>query len=307
MELYDEYREKYPQLSLIGNTPLVRLNLFLSEYPEINIFAKVESMNPGGSIKDRPVFRMLIEALKSGKLNEDKTILDSSSGNAGIAYAMIGKILGIKVKLVMPENSSAERKKRIRAHGAEMVLTDAMDGYDEALRTCHRIYEEDPEKYFFPDQYSNDWNWKAHYETTGPEILSEMSGPITHFVSGVGTGGTITGVGRYLKERIPNLKIISVRPEDFPGIEGLKPLNNPKDIRPAILDESIIDEWIDVTSDDAYLFCQKLAENGLFVGQSSGAYLSAVYQIAIREERATIVTIFSDLGERYFSTGLWGS
>jgi len=307
MKTIEDYVKKYPQLGLIGKTPLVRLNLFTDDCPGINIFAKMESMNPGGSIKDRPVMRMLLEALKSGELTENKIILDSSSGNAGISYSMIGKMLGLRVLLVMPENVSSERKKRIKAHGAEVILTDALEGYDGALLKCHQIYEENRDKYFFPDQYSNDWNWKAHYETTGPEIRSQVEGNITHFVAGVGTGGTITGVGRYLKEKFPDIKVISVRPDDFPGIEGLKPLNNPDYIRPKILDETVIDEWIDVTSDDSFLFCQKLADTGLFMGQSSGAYLSAVYKIAKREDHATIVTIFPDLGERYFSTGLWGS
>ncbi len=297
--------ERYPSLGLIGNTPLVRVDLFSRELPQANIFSKIECFNPGGSIKDRPVMRMLLEGIRSGALHPQKTILDSSSGNAGIAYAMMGSILGCPVKIVMPDNVSSERKRRILAHGAQIVFSDGVAGYDEALRLCHKMYEETPEQYFFSDQYSNDWNWKAHYETTGPEILAQTDGKITHLVVGVGTGGTVTGVGRRLKEAIPGVQVISVLPETFPGIEGLKPLAHPNDIRPKILDDSVIDEWVPVSADEAFTVCQKLARRGLFVGQSSGAYLYAAYEIAKRERTVSIVTIFSDLGERYFSTGLW--
>jgi len=296
---------KYPALQLIGNTPLVKITRFSEELPKVEIYAKAEMFNPGYSIKDRPVLRMLMEAIRSGELTPNQTILDSTSGNAGIAYAMIGAVLGYRVELVIPENASEERKKRIRAHGANMVFTDALLGYDEALREVRRRYEASPDKYFWANQYKNENNWRAHYETTGKEILEQTQGKITHFVGGVGTGGTITGVGRRLKEHNPEIKVCCIVPDEFPGIEGLKPMNDPEHIIPEIFDESIVDEKISVTIDQAYERCGHLAEEGWFVGQSSGAYLQGAYEIAKKIERGVIVTIFNDLGERYFSTRLW--
>ena len=213
---YLDFIARYPALRAIGNTPMVRigmpLDIGLSE-----IYAKCEYLNPGGSVKDRPVLRMLVEAILSGELTRDKTILDATSGNAGISYAMIGAILGCKVELVMPSNASLERKKRIVAHGASIVYTDPMDGYDEAIHEVKRRYDSDPEKYFWCDQYGNQNNPMSHYDTTAVEILRQIEG-ITHFVSGVGTGGTITGIGRRLKEQNPNIKIVSIDPGEWPGV-----------------------------------------------------------------------------------------
>ena len=270
---------------------------------DAEILVKFENLNPGGSIKDRPVLRMLLEAIISGELTKDKVILDSTSGNAGIAYAMIGAILGCRVELVMPANASVERKKRIESHGAEIVYTDPMLGYDESLREVQRRYESDRDKYFFCDQYRNDNNWLAHYETTAEEILREASG-VTHFVAGVGTGGTITGVGRRLKEADPNIQVTCVLPGDWRGIEGLKPLGE-EDIIPEIFDESVVDEKIPLDVDAAYEISKLLASQGLFVGQSSGAYLRGAIDVAQRVKKGRVVTIFNDLGERYFSTGMW--
>ncbi len=295
----------YPTLQLIGNTPLVRINLFADELPNVEIYAKAEMYNPGSSVKDRPVLRMLTEAIQSGELTCDKTILDSTSGNAGIAYAMIGSVLGYRVELVMPSNASEERKKRIKAHGANIIYTDALLGYDEALREVHRRYEGTPEKYFMADQYKNDNNWRAHYDTTAVEILEQTDRRLTHFVGGVGTGGTITGVGRRLKEYHSQIQICCITPDEFPGIEGLKPLGNPEDIVPEILDKSVIDQKIPVTIDQAYEMCSRLAKQGWFVGQSSGGYLQGAYEVAKQIEEGVIVTVFNDLGERYFSTRLW--
>jgi len=304
-ERFRPFLEKYPSLTLIGGTRLFRVQV-----PELppngaEILAKAEWTNPGGSIKDRPVLFMLLQAALSGELGTGRTLIDSSSGNAGIAYAMIGSMLGLGVQLVVPGNASVERKKRILSHGAQLVETDPIQGYDAALREAHRIAASDPARYFMPDQYANEQNWRAHYETTAEEILEQTGGRITHFVAGIGTGGTITGVGRRLKSHDPKIQVACVVPESFPGIEGLKPLERPEDIVPKILDASVIDRRIRVTIEDAYALCHSLARRGLFVGQSSGAYLSAALTVARDAPGARIVTVFSDLGERYFSTRLW--
>ena len=301
----EPWLDRYPALRAIGHTPLVPVDIFRDELPDVAVFAKMESLNPGGSLKDRPVLRMILGALADGRLRRGRTILDSSSGNAGIAYAMIGRMIGFPVEIVIPDNASAERKKRLRAHGAHLVVTDALLGYDEALREVSRRAQADPDRYFFCDQYGNDDNWRAHYETTAEEILEQTSGQITHVIAGVGTGGTITGLGRRLKEYDPDIRVVCIVPEAFPGVEGLKPLGGPHDIVPAILDEKIIDERVAITADQTYAMCQRLAAAGFFVGQSSGAYLAGVAHIARRERRGRFVTLFNDLGERYFSTRLW--
>lgn len=296
--------DRYPSLRAVGNTPLVPIDVLRRELPDVEVFAKLESLNPGGSLKDRPVLRMLLSALDDGRL-KGKTVLDSSSGNAGIAYAMIGRMIGVPVEIVIPDNASAERKKRMRAHGAQLTFTDALLGYDEALREVRRRYEAHREHYFFCDQYSNHDNWRAHYETTAVEILEQTGGRITHVVVGVGTGGTLTGLGRRLKEHDPAIRLVCIIPEAFPGVEGLKPLGRAEDIVPAILDEKLIDERVPVTVDEAYAMCVQLAAAGFFVGQSSGAYMAGVARVARREGRGRFVTVFNDIGERYFSTRLW--
>jgi cysteine synthase B len=300
------YFEKFPTLRLIGNTPLVEIQLFKDELPDVEIWAKCEWMNPGGSLKDRPVMYMLLGALESGELHPGKTILDSSSGNAGIAYALIGSILGYPVDLVVPGNASEERKKRITAHGARLIFTDPLKGYDEALREVHRLHQANRDRYYMADQYKNPNNWRAHYETTAVEILEQVPGPITHFVAGVGTGGTITGVGRRLKEHDPSIQVAALVPERFPGIEGLKPMGEPGDIVPEIYDDSVVDLKVEVRSEDAAEICRRLARQGLFVGPSSGGYLKVAYEVAKEIRRGRIVTVLNDIGERYLSTGLWG-
>lgn len=302
---WESYLTKYPLLGTIGNTPLVRVSVFEDEFPEVEMFAKLEYFNPGGSLKDRPVRQILLDALSSGALHPGKTILDSSSGNAGIAYAMLGAVLNYPVALVVPENASLERLKRIRAHRAQLITTDALKGYDEALRKVHRLSEREPERYFFADQYSNDSNWQAHYHGTAVEILEQTGGELTHFVGGIGTGGAITGIGRRLKEHNPDIQVIAVIPEEFPGVEGLKPIGSPDAIIPAILDQDVIDARVDVTIEDSYDMCWKLASAGFFVGQSSGAYMQGVYSVAKTVGTGRIVTLFNDLGERYASTQLW--
>ncbi len=299
---YLEFLAKYPPLLAIGNTSMVKLDLPLEDV-DADIYAKYEHLNPGGSIKDRPVLRMIVEAILSGELTRDKTIIDATSGNAGIAYAMVGAVLGYKVTLVMPENASEERKKRLVAHGAEIIFTDPMLGYDESLHEVKRVYEANPDKYFYCDQYSNPNNPQAHYDTTAEEILNQVP-DITHFVGGVGTGGTISGVGHRLKEHDPDIKIISINPSEWPGVEGLKPLGEGH-IVPETFDESVVDQTIDIDVDEAYEMSNLMASVGLFAGQSSGAYMQGAYQVSQKAGGGAIVTIFNDIGERYFSTGMW--
>lgn len=296
-------------LAAVGNTPLVEIGLVAEVASDVRLFAKLESANPGGSIKDRPVARMLTQALAQGRFAGGRRLLDSSSGNAGISYAMLGAALGIPVTIVVPGNASRERLDRIAAHGAELIITDPVEGYDFAIHEARRLAAEHPEHYWLCDQYSNHDNWLAHYHTTGVELLAQLQerigGPPAALVAGVGTGGTITGVGRRLREARPNVHITAVIPETFPGIEGLKPLGTPYDIVPAILDEALIDQRIPVTLDEAVAMCRRLAREGLFVGPSSGAYIHAALQVAASRRFPTVVTVLSDTGERYVSTGMW--
>ena len=292
-------------LARVGHTPLVELRLARGA----RIFAKLESVNPGGSIKDRPVARMLVEALAAGRFAGGRRLLDSSSGNAGISYAMLGAALGIAVTVVVPGNASPERLERIAAHGAQLLITDPLEGYDFALREAQRLAREQPDRYWHCDQYGNPANWRAHHDGTGAEILAQMlsatGAPPDAFVAGVGTGGTLTGVGRALRGARPDLHIAAVIPETFPGIEGLKPLGHPGDIVPAILDPSLIDERIPVTLDEAVGLCAELAGEGLFVGPSSGAFVHGALRLAASGRFRSIVTVLSDTGERYVTTGMW--
>jgi len=297
-------------LSGIGHTPLVDLSE-LGAPPGVSILAKLESVNPGGSIKDRPVARMLLRAIAEERFAGGRRLLDSSSGNAGIAYAMLGAALGVPVTLVVPGNASRERLDRIRAHGAELVLTDPIEGYDFALREAQRLAREEPGRYWHCDQYGNEENWRAHYETTGPEILEQVLERTARapdaFVAGVGTGGTLTGTGRRLREANPAIRIAAIVPETFPGIEGLKPLGHEGDIVPGILDEALIDERIPMTLDRAAELARALAARGYFVGPSSGGYLAGALEIASRPGVRCVVTLLNDTGERYGSTGLWSN
>lgn len=293
----------------VGGTPLVELHPTPMLPPGVRLFAKLESTNPGGSIKDRPVSRILAGALERGDLRGGRRVLDSSSGNAGIAYAMLGAALGVPVTLVVPGNASRERLDRIAAHGAELILTDPLEGYDFALREAARIARTEPRRYWYANQYANADNWRAHYETTAVEILRDVSEhegrTPSAFVAGVGTGGTLTGVARRLREECPDVHVAAVIPETFPGIEGLKPLGSPEDIVPEILDQALIDERIAMSSEDAATTCRDLARAGLFVGVSSGAFARAAIALARRGSYRTVVTVLSDTGERYGSTGIW--
>jgi S-sulfo-L-cysteine synthase (O-acetyl-L-serine-dependent) len=296
-------------IQAIGQTPLIEL--FPSGLPKHSrFFAKMEGCNPGGSIKDRPVARMLIAAWKQQRFSNGQRLLDASSGNAGISYAMLGAAMKIPVTIVVPGNASQERLHRIRAHGAELVTTDPLEGYDFALKEAQRLAQSFPEKYAYMNQYGNEQNWKAHYDSTATEILTQLAQQyhIQHIdvlVAGVGTGGTITGVGRRLRKSFPHLHIASIIPERFPGIEGLKPLTQPEDIVPEILDFSIINEQPDVALDDAIQQTHQLAQQGLFVGPSSGAYVQAGVELAKTHHFPVIVSVLSDSGERYHSTDLW--
>ncbi|MFQ5994446.1 MAG: PLP-dependent cysteine synthase family protein [Acidiferrobacterales bacterium] len=296
-------------LGAIGHTPLIELDLVADVAPNVRLFAKLESSNPGGSLKDRPVARMICQALDDGRFESGRRLLDSSSGNAGIAYAMIGAALGIPVSIVIPGNASKERLERISAYGAELIITDPIEGYDFALHEARRLADEYPDRYWYCDQYSNEDNWRSHYEGTGKEIVQQVmaqTGASSEvFVAGVGTGGSITGIGRRLREARADTHIVSVIPDRFPGIEGLKPLGEPEDILPAILDEALIDERVPVTIEDGLSMCHRLAKQGLFVGPSSGAYVHAALKVAATGRYRTVVTLLCDTGERYGSTGMW--
>ncbi|MGA2316111.1 MAG: pyridoxal-phosphate dependent enzyme [Thermodesulfobacteriota bacterium] len=262
-----EFRKEKPfsLLSSIGNTPLIKIQHMTRHLKGVQIFAKAEWLNPGGSVKDRAGLRIIEDGERSGQLTQDKIILDSTSGNTGIAYAMIGAIKGYRVELVVPANVSEERKKALKAYGAKLILTDPLLGSDGALLEAKRIYEANPHRYFKGDQYNNPSNWRAHYETTGVEILQQSMGKVTHLIAGVGTGGTLTGVGKRLKEYNPDIRISGVQPDSgFHGIEGLKHIETA--IRPAIYDESIVDGTFFVKTEDAYEMTIRLAkEEGLWV------------------------------------------
>lgn len=293
-------------LDLIGNTPLLEISRITEGIPSgVKIYAKLEGLNPGGSVKDRPAWRMIQEGLRDKKLTPGKTILDSTSGNTGIALAMIGSVLGYPVELVMPGNVSIERKRIISAFGAKVIYSDPMEGSDGAIRLCRKTLEENPEKYFKPDQYFNPMNPQAHYENTGPEIYRQTNGTITHFVAGIGTGGTVMGTGRYLKEVNPKIQVIAVEPDDaLHGLEGLKHMAS--SIVPGIYHEEELDSKIPVSTEDAYSMVYRLSqEEGVLVGQSSGAALFVSIKIARKLRTGTIVTIFPDFGDKYLTTNLW--
>jgi len=301
--------EAEPLLDTIGNTPLIRLEKIPREFPGVEIYGKAEYFNPGGSVKDRAAKNMVLEGERSGKLNHNRTILDSTSGNTGIAYAMIGANRGYKVKLVLPANASDERKRILKAYGAEMLFSDAGDGSDGAIRLCRQIYMEDPDRYFYPDQYNNSANWKAHFETTGPEIIKQTNGAITHFVAAMGTSGTFTGTTRRLRRDLPEVKCWSAQPSSgFHGLEGLKHM--PTAIRPGFYDDTLADGNLWIETEDAYRMVRRLArEEGLLVGISSGCNVHAAAMLArelsARGESAAIVTILCDSAEKYLSEHFW--
>ncbi|MBN2138161.1 MAG: cysteine synthase A [Sedimentisphaerales bacterium] len=292
-------------VSSIGNTPMVELKR-LKTKPNVRIFAKLEGNNPGGSIKDRPALYMIEKAEQSGELTTDKTILEPTSGNTGIALAMIGASKGYKVKLTLPECVSTERRHILEAYGAEVVLTPAREGTDGAIKEAHKLLEEDPDKYFLPNQFVNPNNPLSHYETTGPEIYRQTNGQIDVFVTGMGTTGTLMGISKYLKENSANTRIVGVEPTPGHTIQGLK--NMTEAIVPEIYAESELDDIIAMEDEEAFDTARRLAvEEGIFAGISSGAAVAGALRIAAEIKAGTIVTIIADRGDRYLSTMLFRS
>jgi cysteine synthase B len=292
----------------IGNTPLIRLERVGQEFTPVEFYAKAEWHNPGGSVKDRAALSMIQAGEKSGALRPGKTILDATSGNTGIAYAMLGAALGHPVKLCLPASASIERKRILRAFGAELVITPGDEGSDGAIRRVRELYAQDPDRYFYPDQYSNPANWQAHYRTTAEEIWTQTGGQITHFVAGLGTSGTFIGTSRRLKERNPRIRCVSLQPDgSFHGLEGWKHM--PSAIVPKIYDPGVAEVNLEIRTEDAYELAMRLArEEGLLVSPSSAAALAGCFRVAAGLKagvRAVIVTVLPDSGDKYLSERFW--
>ena len=296
-------------LARVGNTPLVRLRSVTADLPAgVEVWAKLEGLNPGGSVKDRPALSMVLDAQRRGVLEPGMRILDASSGNTGIAYAYIGANLGYTLKLCLPRNANAERKQILRAYGVEIVETDPLEGSDGAIRKARALYAADPDKYVYLDQYGNDANWKAHYGSTGPEIVEQSGGRVTAFVATLGTSGTFVGTSRYLKDWNPAVHCVSVEPDSpFHGLEGLKHMET--SIVPPIYDISVADEAMGAPTEESLELVRRLAsEEGLLVGPSCGAACWAALEVASRLTEGVVVTIFPDNGERYLSEPhIWGT
>ena len=288
---------------LVGATPLIRLSKLWSGH--VDICAKAEWFNPGGSVKDRPALSMILDGERSGMLRRGKVILDATSGNTGIAYAWIGAARGYKVKLALPHNASEERKRILAAYGVELVLTSPLEGSDGAIREARRLYAEDPEKYFYPDQYNNPANWRAHYETTAPEIWEQTGGRITHFIAGLGTSGTFVGTSRRLKEFNSAIKCISFQPDSpFHGLEGLKHMETA--IVPGIYDSNVADDNLEIGTEESHRMVRELAlKEGLLAGISSGAALACAMKVAQGLSSGLIVTVFPDSADKYLSEEFW--
>jgi S-sulfo-L-cysteine synthase (O-acetyl-L-serine-dependent) len=289
----------------VGNTPLLPLRRLAKLPLGVHLYAKAEWFNPGGSVKDRPALNILRRALADGLLNGDKRLLDSTSGNMGISYATFGAALGVSVTLAIPANASPERLAILRALGAELVLTDPLEASDGAIRVARRMATEQPERYYFADQYNNPSNWQAHYLSTGPEIVQQTGGSVTHFVAGLGTSGTLMGVGRYLRQYNPAIQICAAQPDAaFHGLEGLKHM--PSAILPGIFDPAFADRTLEIDTEAAYAMTLRLArQEGLFVGVSSGAAAVAALQVASQLKEGVVVAIFPDAGYKYLSEKFW--
>ncbi len=306
--VYEAVLPPYPSdsiLAQIGNTPLLRLRRLAPANPRVAIYAKAEWFNPGGSIKDRPALRIIEEGERTGALTRDKIIIDATSGNTGIGYALVAAVKGYRITLVMPANVSQERKHILRAYGVHIIESDPLEGQDGAIRLVREIVAREPEKYFYADQYNNPANWRTHYETTGPEIWTQTQGRVTHFVAGLGTTGTFVGVGRFLKEMNPSIRLIGIQPSDeLQVIEGLKHLAT--SIVPGIWDETLPDNIVTVDADEVWHMARRLArEEGWLVGLSAGAAISASLRIAETLEEGVIVTVLPDSGLKYLSLGIW--
>ena len=296
-----------PIWSLVGHTPLIPIHkLLLNGSSKLKIFGKAEWYNPGGSVKDRPAALILRSALATGSLRHGKTLLDSTSGNMGIAYATLGGVMGLPVHLVVPGNAGPERMGLLRALGAQLILSDPLEGSDGAHQVAAEMVEAEPARYYFADQYSNDANWEAHYLGTGPEIWSQTQGQITHFIAGMGTTGTITGTGRYLKEQDPDIKIIAVQPDSpLHGLEGLKHIATSP--TPGIYDADVVDEILEVPTEATHELLRDLAQTqGLLLGISAGAAVIAALELSKRSTNATIVVLLPDSGQKYLSLPFWG-
>ncbi len=291
----------------VGNTPLLPLRRLSRELsPRVQVFAKAEWFNPGGSVKDRPALNIIQTALANGDLGNGKRLLDSTSGNMGISYATFGAALGIPVTLAIPASASSERMSILKALGAEIILTDPLEGSDGAILKVRELAAEKPDLYWYANQYNNPANWEAHYKSTGPEVEAQTNGDVTHFIAGLGTSGTLMGTGRYLKEKLPQVKIISFQPDDgFHGLEGLKHM--PTAIKPGIYDESLAESNLEVRTEAAHEMVKRLArEEGLFVGISSGAAAVAALRVASELDEGVVVTVFPDAGYKYLSDkSLW--
>lgn len=299
------FHEPLEAWELVGNTPLLRLRNIVSQASRVEIYAKAEWFNPGGSVKDRPALSMILDGERTGRLTKDKIILDATSGNTGIAYAWIGAARGYRVRLALPQNASEERKRILKSYGAELVLTSPLEGSDGAIREARKLYSENPDLYFYADQYNNPANWRAHYETTANEIWEQTAGQVTHFIAGLGTSGTFVGTTRRLKELNPAIKVISFQPDSpFHGLEGLKHMETA--IVPGIFDSTLADENYEIGTEEAHEYARRLGKReGLLVGVSSGAALACALKVAGKIESGVIVTVFPDAGDKYLSERFW--
>lgn len=304
-----EVRPAMDVLAYVGNTPLLRLKSITRDLPGIEIYGKAEYFNPGGSVKDRPALNMILDGERTGKLKPGGTILDSTSGNTGIAYAMVAAARGYRVKLCLPANASPERKRILKAYGAEIVFTDPGEGSDGAMRKVQQIYEANPAAYFYPNQYDNPANWQAHFNTTGPEIIEQTDGRITHFIAAMGTSGTFMGTTRRLRHELPNVECISAQPSSgFHGLEGLKHM--PTAIKPKIYDQDLADRNLWLETEDAHRMVKRMArEEGILIGISAGANVHAAVtlgrQLHGQGRKAVIVTILCDSADKYLSEHFW--
>ena len=297
--------QKRSLIATVGNTPMIELTRIAREVAPVRILAKAEWFNPGGSVKDRPALNMILDGQHSGRLTPKKIILDATSGNTGIAYAMFGAALGYRVKLALPANAGDLHKRILRAYGAELVLTDPVKGSDGAIEEAIRLNEQDSQLYFYPDQYTNDANWQAHFQATGPEIMAQSDSQVTHFVAGLGTSGTFTGTGRYLRQQNPDIKLISIQPDSpMHGLEGWKHMET--SIKPAFYDPSLADENIEVCTEEAQQMVKRLAtEEGLLVSASAAAAVRGALEVARDLSEGVVVTVLADNAMKYLDASFW--